>query len=97
MAEPAATADVPTLARNKAADMTAKAQATATGVSGRVKATAAGLSGRVRPSQLAGHRWPLVLAIGLVAAASVAVWHPRPVQHDRRQPGARRAALAQAP
>lgn len=69
--ELAARADVPARARNKAADVKAKAQATAAGASGRVKAAAAGLSGRAR------HRWPLVLASGLVVAVSVAVWRWR--------------------
>jgi hypothetical protein len=75
--ELAAKADVTARMRTKAADVREKAQAKAGAVSGRVAATATGLSRRARPRQLAGRRWPVALAVGLLAAGGVAVWRWR--------------------
>jgi hypothetical protein len=75
--ELAARADVPARVRSKAAETREMAQAKAAAASGRIRVTAAGLSRRAWPGQLAGHRWPLALAVGLIVIGGVAVWRRR--------------------
>jgi Protein of unknown function (DUF3618) len=75
--ELAARADVPARMRSKAAETREMAQAKAAAASGRIRGTATRLSRRAQPGQLAGHRWPLALAVGLIVVGGVAVWRWR--------------------
>jgi Protein of unknown function (DUF3618) len=75
--ELAARADVPARMRSKAAETRGMAQAKAAAASGRIRVTATRLSRRARPGQLAGHRWPLALAVSLIVVGGVAVWRWR--------------------
>src|SRR5579864_4102666 len=91
--ELAARADVKARARGKAAEVKAGAQARAAAVSGRAKAELTALPGRARRSPLVQRRWPLAVAVGVVAAGAVAALRGCSARPSRRLRSARRPVL----